>query len=98
MVTGRLPTMPPLLPTLGVRIRTLLLARCAEQWRRSVRNDLFTTFGALGRCLLSYTEPRVLKVNYVKESLHVLYKIKGTKGTVITVHVYIEVFPPSVIM
>ncbi len=40
----------------------------------------------------------LLKVNYVKESLHVLYKIKGMKGTVITVCVYIEVFPPSVIM
>ncbi len=42
--------------------------------------------------------PSVLKVNYVKESLHVLYKIKGMKGTIITVHVYIEVFLPSVIM
>ncbi len=40
----------------------------------------------------------MLKVNYVKESLHVLYKIKGMKGTVITVCIYIEVFLPSIII
>ncbi len=45
-----------------------------------------------------HTRYSVLKVNYIKESLHILYKIKGIKGTVITVCVYIEVFLPSVII
>ncbi len=40
----------------------------------------------------------LLKVNYVKESLHILYKIKGIKGTVITVCVYIKVFLLSIII
>ncbi len=40
----------------------------------------------------------LLKVNYVKESLYILYKIKGIKGTVITVYIYIKVFLPSIII